>query len=348
MLMELLRMLRRWFNRLLLTLTALLIVVAAAGIWIWRDRPALVDIRWAAYPTRANPETAVTVTWLGVTTLLFDDGETQILIDGFFSRPTVLDLALQRPIAPDIATINYAMNQFDMRRLAAIVPVHSHYDHAMDVAAVANRSSASILGSASTAQIARGSTVPEDQIIEVETGTAYAFGDFSVRLIDAPHAPLGWRGSTPLAGTIDEALTVPAPFTAWREGGSYSVVVAHPEGTTLVQASAGYREDALADIDADVVLLGVDGLGMLGRRYAEHYWQELVTKTGAERVVTIHFDDFTQPFGSVRLLPRTLSDFAIVSEWLDEFRSVWDNDTTLHLPSFGEPVTLYSPTPPDV
>ena len=32
----------------------------------------------------------VTVTWYGVTTLLFDDGDTKLLIDGFFSRADLL------------------------------------------------------------------------------------------------------------------------------------------------------------------------------------------------------------------------------------------------------------------
>ena len=36
----------------------------------------------------ATDETRLTITWYGVATLLFDDGETQVLIDGFFSRPS--------------------------------------------------------------------------------------------------------------------------------------------------------------------------------------------------------------------------------------------------------------------
>ncbi len=343
-----LRKLRRWTNRLLFTFVMLLIVVTAGGVWLWRDRPALGDIAWSDYPTGGDSAAAVTLTWLGTTTLLFDDGETQLLIDGFFSRPAALNLVFRRPIVPDVANINYALSEFRMRRLAAIVTVHSHFDHAMDVAAVANRSSASIIGSASTAQIARGGGVPEDQIIEVESGITYEFGEFSVRLIDSLHAPLGWRGGTPLAGTIDEPLITPATYTAYREGGSYSVVVTHPEGTALIQASAGFVADALADVDADVVLLGVFGLELLGRKYAETYWQELVTKTGAGRVIPIHFDDFTQAFGTLRLPPRHLNDFTTVAAWLDEFRAAWDNDTTLHLPAFGKPIALYAPASPDV
>lgn len=348
MLVDVLSGLRRWIKRLLLLGVGILAIVTAIGTWFWRDRPVLSDIDWSDYPAGDDAGAGVTLTWLGATSLLFDDGETQILIDGFFSRPGAFDLATTRPIAPDVATVNYAMNAFRMRRLAAIIPAHSHFDHALDIAAVANRSSASILGSASTAQIARGGGVPEDQIVHVESDVDYEFGEFSVRLITSRHAPYGWRGSTPLPGSITEPLTVPAPFTAWREGGSYSIVVTHPEGTTLVHASAGYIEDALAHVDADVVLLGVGGLEILGRQYAERYWQELVTKTGAARVLPVHFDDFTQSFGTVVLQPRALNDFTAIATWLEEFRTAWDNDTSLHLPKFGQPIVLYPPAPPEV
>ena len=42
----------------------------------------------------------ISVTFLGVATLLLDDGETQLMTDGFFSRPGVLSVGLRR-IAPD-------------------------------------------------------------------------------------------------------------------------------------------------------------------------------------------------------------------------------------------------------
>ena len=124
--------------------------------WILSDRLSLAEIEWAPPTINAATNDAVTVTWFGVTTLLFDDGETQILIDGFFSRPSLADIVFSVPVQSSAAQINYVLDKFSMRRLAAIIPVHSHFDHAMDIGALANRSSASILGSATTVQIARG------------------------------------------------------------------------------------------------------------------------------------------------------------------------------------------------
>jgi L-ascorbate metabolism protein UlaG (beta-lactamase superfamily) len=326
------------------------IAVLAMGLclltWLWNERPSLTEINWPApeFASTSVPDT-VTATWLGITTLLFDDGETQILIDGFFSRPTLLDAILDRPVDNDAATINYALDEFRMRRLAAIIPGHSHFDHAMDVGAIANRTSASIIGSPSTAEIARGAGVPEDQITLVAERQPYEFGRFTVTLLRSRHAPIGWRGAVPIPGTIDTPLATPAPISAWREGGSYTIVIEHPEGTTVVQASSGFADGLLEGISADVVMLGVGGVESLGRDYAERYWQTVVTTSGAQSVYPIHFDDFTLPFGEIEAAPRFLSDFVTMADWMEAFRDRWDTGTKLLMPEFGKPIVLYPPPP---
>ena len=330
-------------KRAALTFTVVLVLVSITVVLLWRERPSLDAIDWPspALASAANAD-AVTVTWLGVSTLLFDDGETQILIDGFFSRPSLSDIVLRRPVFNDAATINYAMNEFRMRRLAAIIPVHSHFDHAMDVGAVANRSSASILGSESTAQVARGAGVPEDQITVVETVTSFEFGNFRVTMRPIGHAPIGWRGSVPLDGVIDAPLTMPQPISAWRMGGSYTIIIEHPQGTALVQGSSAYKKYELQDTAADVVFLGVGQLESLGRKYAELYWQHTVTTTGSHSVYPIHFDDFTKPFGEVVLPPRIVDNFEKTAKWLTEFQRRWDSDTSLFMPEFGKPIAIFS------
>jgi L-ascorbate metabolism protein UlaG (beta-lactamase superfamily) len=333
----------KYAKRAALTFTIILVLVSIAVVSLWRQRPSLDAIDWPtpALASAANAD-AVTVTWLGVTTLLFDDGETQILIDGFFSRPSLAEVVLRRPVDNDAPQINYVMNEFRMRRLAAVIPVHSHFDHAMDVGAIANRSSASILGSESTAQVARGAGVPEDQITVVEAADSFEFGDFRVTLRPIGHAPIGWRGSVPFDGIIEEPLTMPQPISAWRMGGGYTIIIEHPQGTALVQGSSAYRKYDLQNIAADVVFLGVGQLESLGRDYAELYWQHTVTTTGSHSVYPIHFDDFTKPFGEVVLPPRIVHDFETTAQWLVEFQRRWDSDTSLFMPEFGKPIAIFS------
>jgi L-ascorbate metabolism protein UlaG (beta-lactamase superfamily) len=338
---------KRWAKLGAVAITAAATAISILVILLWRDRASLDEINWPPYPSIEPSIDAVTMTWLGTTTLLFDDGETQVLIDGFFSRPTVWDALRSRPVSSDAATINQMLDKYRMRRLAAIIPVHSHYDHAMDIGAIANRSSASILGSESTANIARGAGVPEDQIILAENDRKYNFGLFTVSLIPTPHAPIGWGGSVPVAGQIDKPLPASAPIWGYREGRSYTIVIEHPHGATLVNGTGGFISGGLNGVKADVVMLGISMLEGLGRDYVEQYWQAVVTTTGAAHVFPIHFDDFTKPVGEIVLYPRALDDFITTAGWLEEIRDTWDSDTKLHLPEFGKALILYPQASPE-
>ncbi len=330
-----------------LTRNVLLVILAIAllAIYIiwrqWQIRDSLDDIDWPTSMVAQEPGEAVTATWFGTTTILFDDGETQILIDGTFTRLDALDIALLLPVKSDIATINFALSTFQINRLAAVIPVHSHFDHAMDVGQIANRTSAVILGSESTANVARGEDVPVDQYQILADGEARQFGDFTVKLIASRHAPIAGGGSEFFDGVIEEPLRQPARVSAWKTGVAWSVLVSHPRGTTLVQGSGGYIANKLNNESADVVMLGLGMVAGLGKEYMQSYWQETVVATGASRVIAVHHDDYTQAFGEVLLLPNMLDSLEKGAVWIDEFRSMQESPTSVELPPFGKPMILY-------
>jgi len=135
----------RWTRNIALVLLALLVLATIIVSRLWQDRPAVADFGWPTATPVRDTNAAVTVTWLGISTLLF-----QILIDGTFTRLRVTDIAPLQTISSDVAAINHALSKYRIDRLAAIVPAHSHFDHAMDIGYIANRTSAVILGSQST------------------------------------------------------------------------------------------------------------------------------------------------------------------------------------------------------
>ncbi len=72
------------------------------------------------YFTEAGKEPgAVTATFLGTATLLFDDGETALMTDGFFSRPAI-ELALDGSgdplVEPDVATVEAWLERLGVTR----------------------------------------------------------------------------------------------------------------------------------------------------------------------------------------------------------------------------------------
>jgi hypothetical protein len=54
-------------------------------------------------------------------------------------------------------------------------------------------------------------------------------------------------------------------------------------------------EGALEGYDADVVFLGVGGLGSQTDAYRETLWKETIERTHPSRVILIHWDSLTGP-----------------------------------------------------
>ncbi len=314
------------------------------GLLLWRMyqvRGDIDQIGWPLSQVATEPGEAVTVTWLGTTTMLFDDGETQVLIDGTFTRLGVLQMLPFRQVKSDVATINYAMSNFGITRLAAIVPAHSHFDHAMDIGYVANRSSAVVLGSESTANIVRGADVPVRQYQILADGEVRQFGDFTIRLIASAHAPIANGKDEFFPGVIEMPLRQPAPISAYRTGVAWSIVIGHPRGTALVQGSAGIVPGKLAGESVDVVMLGIGGLAGLGKDYTASYWDETVTATDAARVIVVHHDDYNLPFGESQLMPDMFDKVLRTAAWIDEVIAERNSDVRIELPPFGAPIILY-------
>ncbi|MEX1267145.1 MAG: MBL fold metallo-hydrolase, partial [Woeseia sp.] len=165
----------RWLRIAIAVVLATLITGVATVAVLWQTRASPEDIPLPLADAPADAAGQVTVTWLGITTLLFDDGETQIMTDATFSRYSLGQLLFTR-LKSDMAQINYALDEFGMDRVRAIIPLHSHFDHAIDAGHVANRTGAVILGSESTASIARGSRVPVDQYQILGFGESRYFG----------------------------------------------------------------------------------------------------------------------------------------------------------------------------
>jgi L-ascorbate metabolism protein UlaG (beta-lactamase superfamily) len=283
-----------------------LLVLAAGGSFAWRlrDRPSLQS--WPTLAARPTTTPGVTAQFLGVTSLAISDGTTTLITDGFFTRPGLLR-TLAGTITPDEAAIDWALEQAALRRAAAVFTVHSHYDHAMDAPLVAARLGAVLIGSESTANLARGVRFPAERLRVVTPGEPMRFGAFEVTLLESRHFPHGMA-----MGTIDEPLVPPVRATAYHEGGSYSILVTHPTGRLLVQGSAGWKDGALAGRHADVVFLGLAGLGTKDARYTETYVREVVDATGARLVIPIHWDDFTRSLREPLLpMPRLLDDLVL-------------------------------------
>ncbi|WP_059016608.1 MBL fold metallo-hydrolase [Mycobacterium sp. M26] len=276
----------------------------------------------------AEPDSALSITWLGVSTLLVDDGTTAILTDGFFSRPSLVEVGLRR-LAPSESRIDYCLNRARINRLAAVLPVHTHYDHVLDSAVVAQRTGARVVGGESAANVARGQGLSPETVVVADSGAVIHLGPFDVTLIESHHCP-----PDRFPGEIVEPVVPPVRVSAYRCGEAWSTLIHHgpSDRRLLIQGSAGFVPGALDGQRADVAYLGVGQLGPQPEDYVTRYWEQTVTTVGARRVVLIHWDDFFRPLSEpIRALPFAADDLDATMRILS--RLAERDGVRLHLPT---------------
>jgi L-ascorbate metabolism protein UlaG (beta-lactamase superfamily) len=278
----------------------------------------------------AQADTPLSVTWLGVATLLLDDGSSALMTDGFFSRPGLAQLAGK--VAPSVARVDGCLARAKVSRLEAVIPVHTHFDHVLDSALVADRTGARLVGGESAANVGRGYGLPEDRLIVAVPGEPIRFGAFDVTLVESHHCP-----PDRFPGVIGAPLTPPVKVSAYRCGEAWSTLVHHrPSGRRLlIQGSAGFVKGALAGQAAqntEVVYLSVGQLGLRPRSYLLDYWTETVRTVGARRAVLIHWDDFFRPLSKpLRALPYAGDDLDVSIQVLDELAA--QDGVALNMPT---------------
>lgn len=338
------RLVRRALGALLVLVVFLL---GAAFFAIYTYAPPPIDPAWVVAPSNDIPEGAVTVRFTGTATLLFSDSETHIMTDGWFSRPGPLSVFFGT-IEPDVDAITEGLARNEIAELAAVIPLHSHYDHAMDAPEVAKRTGALLLGSESTANIGRGWGLGESQIRVVTDREPIAFGKFTLTPIVVRHFEFPdprMREKLLDDPDITEPLVPPVSAFDYKVGEAYAVHIAHPRGNALVLGSAGYVEDALRGYDADVVFLGVGGLGSQTDAYRSAYWSESIDHANPSRVVLIHWDSLTGraegPFtGMARVAAWSSKDSSELLPFLVEKKRANPDLVFQTLPRF-DPVVLY-------
>lgn len=277
-------------NRFIKAALLLVISVLTTGCLIRSWRPELrIEGPPADLASSAAPGPGLEVTFLGTSTLLIDDGEHALLIDGFFSRPR-LDNVLFGSIAPNDQRIDTTLGQLPSDRIRAVLVAHSHFDHALDAGTIGRRLDAPVHGSASTIMLLQTEGILYPMAVPYEDGREIGIESFSVTPIETGHS----LGNLAL-GRLQAPPALPMHARSYRADDSYSLIIRHSRGTILIVPAANFRPDRFRGITADVVFLSAGFLGRQPEPFFRRYWCETVLTTSASVVVPIHWDDLFVP-----------------------------------------------------
>jgi len=221
------------------------------------------------------------------------------MTDAFFTRPSAIEVLFGQ-VKPNKAVIQKCLEKAEIDNLDMIIPVHSHFDHAMDAALVADMTKAYLWGSSSTLNIGRGHGLDEEQMMTPQWDSQYTVGKFKIQVVKSKHwqYPDAAQRKVLLENEISAPLHPPASIFDYKEGDSYTILVDYEGLKFAIQASAGYREGSIPnDFDADILFLAIAGLEAMDASYINGYQKHLIDPLKAEILVPIHWDDFTTPLG---------------------------------------------------
>jgi L-ascorbate metabolism protein UlaG (beta-lactamase superfamily) len=259
----------------------------------------------AARPEPAQERrAALKLTYLGVAGWQLTSGDVTVMVDPYFSRPS---LAAEAPMIPDEQAIRARVPP----RASLVLVAHSHVDHLLDAPTVARLTGAEIMGTASTANYARASGIPSEKIVTVKGGEDYAFKGFSVRVIPGLHSALDHKHTFGADTLIPANVKLPMRFADFVEGGSLAYLVRVGGHEVLFISSANYIERELEGIHPDVAVVAT-GL----RQEVHDYTCRLMRVLGRPPVVFAnHFDRWMEPIGpTANLSPETTADLARFGE----------------------------------
>lgn len=217
---------------------------------------------------------SITATYLGTSTLLIDDGATQLLFDPVLSRPAAPTDARPRT---DTARIDDTIEQLQATRIKAVF-VSQASNRLGDATYIARKTGATLYGPIAAMDRARADGLPEHQLAKQDPGTTVQVGKFRVQQFASKAAPSK-------AGT-DGPRSV---------GASSDFLITKGSKSLLVKSSANFIPDALNRVNADVLFLATGNLAEQTPFFQDLYYRQTVGHVHPDLVIPLQWEDPTEP-----------------------------------------------------
>lgn len=272
------------------------------------DRSVLAELS-ADLPARLGLPPGLELEWLGTAGYRVTyEGQT-LLLDPYLSRVPLSAVATPRQRRAVVEPGLYARLLDDhVGDVVGVIAGHTHFDHAIDIPALAARYDAPAFGSRSLVQLMRIHG-DEDRAVEVELRRPYELGPFTVTFFPSLHSKLVLGLAVPSDGELTcEHLDGLTP-SAYRCGDVYGIRIEVAGFTIYHQGSANLIDDEVPTGGVDLMLAGVAGRG-----FTRNYWSRILRRLQPRVVIASHFDDFFRPLDSEQGLSLNVNLAAVPEE----------------------------------
>lgn len=224
------------------------------------------------------------LSWLGTAGVRLAYQGTVVWIDPYVTRLPLGDLLAHRTVPASQPAIARWIDRAD-----AVLVGHTHFDHALDVPAIARRFGCPVYGSTSLAQLMKLHDQAERAVV-VEPHRDYEVGPFRFHFVPSRHSRLQLGLAVPYAGELTCDHVDQLTPQRYRCGQVWGIHVEVAGLRLYHQGSADLIEDEIRDRGVDLFLCGISG-----RRFTPRYVERILGALEPARIVPIHYDDFFRP-----------------------------------------------------
>ncbi|PBC70573.1 L-ascorbate metabolism protein UlaG (beta-lactamase superfamily) [Streptomyces sp. TLI_235] len=229
--------------------------------------------------------------WLGTAGWRIESAGKNVLFDPYITR---FDTGLFKPpfnsatpLTVDGDLVDHHAGTPDL-----ILVSHGHWDHVNDVPHLAARSSAQVIGTATTCHLLRAMGVPASRLVVVKGGEVLEFGYCTVEVVASLHSRNAeHRYFAPGTLTAPPAAA-PATIADLPEGDTLAFRIRFGDGpSAFLMGASDFVARNLAGLRPDVAMVAVQS------STATHTYVErlLTALDGPRTVVPVHWDNFETP-----------------------------------------------------